>query len=92
MIEKHILQLLKVIIENNQFLFIFKSLFKNKDNELWICKPVSLNQGKGIYLVRNPDTLKQKLESADDGQQKKFGGTKPIGRVIQKFEIHKVLK
>ena len=57
-----------------------------KNDELWICKPVSLNQGKGIYLVRNPETLRQKLDAFDDGQQqKKFGGNKPIGRVIQKY-------
>ncbi len=57
-----------------------------KNDELWICKPVSLNQGKGIYLVRSPDQLRQKLADQDDGQQmKKFGGNKPTGRIIQKY-------
>ena len=56
-----------------------------KNDELWICKPVSLNQGKGIYLVRNPEVLKQKLELTEDGQQRRFGVNKPLGRIIQKY-------
>jgi hypothetical protein len=54
------------------------------DNELWICKPVSLNQGKGIYLIRNPEMLRQKLEMSEDGQHKRYGFSRPIGRIIQK--------
>jgi hypothetical protein len=54
-----------------------------QDDELWICKPVSLNQGKGIYLIRNPETLKQKLNLNEDGQPSKVN-SKPIGRIIQK--------
>lgn len=49
-----------------------------------------MNQGKGIYLVRDPDQLKQKLELNDDGQMKKFGVSKPLGRIIQKY-IHNPL-
>lgn len=49
---------------------------------------MSLNQGKGIYLVRSPEMLKQKLELAEDGQRK-TGNGKPIGRIIQKFEKNK---
>ena len=55
---------------------------------------MSLNQGKGIYLVRSPEMLKQKLDLADDGQRK-TGNGKPIGRIIQKsarpkkFKFHK---
>ena len=60
------------------------------EDELWICKPVSLNQGKGIYLVRSPEALKQKLELTEDGQQRRFGITKPLGRIIQKY-IHNPL-
>ncbi|CAF0708512.1 unnamed protein product [Brachionus calyciflorus] len=56
-----------------------------KNEELWICKPVSMNQGKGIYLVRDPEMLRQKLELTEDGQQKRFGITKPLGRIIQKY-------
>ena len=56
----------------------------NLADELWICKPVSLNQGKGIYLVRSPEILRQKLELNDDGQQRRFGIRKPHGRIIQK--------
>lgn len=56
-----------------------------KKDELWICKPVSMNQGKGIYLVRSPEMLKQRLDAAEDGQQKKFGGNKLTQRIIQKY-------
>ncbi len=58
---------------------------------MWICKPTSLNQGKGIYLVREPEVLKQKLELIDEGQNKKFGLNKPINRIIQKYKIQFVL-
>ena len=61
-----------------------------KEDELWICKPVSLNQGKGIYLVRSPEALRQKLELTEDGQQRRFGIAKPLGRIIQKY-IHNPL-
>jgi len=54
-----------------------------QDDELWICKPVSLNQGKGIYLVRSPEMLKQKIDSA--------GTNKPLGRIIQKYITNPLL-
>ena len=44
---------------------------------------MSLNQGKGIYLVRNPEMLKQKLDSA--------GTNKPLGRIIQKYITNPLL-
>ena len=46
---------------------------------------MSLNQGKGIYLVRNPDMLRQKLELTEEGQQRRLGVNKPLGRIIQKY-------
>ena len=62
-----------------------------KPDELWICKPVSMNQGKGIYLVRDPEVLKQKLELNEEGGQRRYGVSKPIGRIIQKYITNPLL-
>jgi hypothetical protein len=50
-----------------------------------------MNQGKGIYLVRDPEALKQKLEQTEDGQQRRFGVNKPLGRIIQKYIANPLL-
>jgi hypothetical protein len=51
---------------------------------MWICKPISMNQGKGIYLVRDPEVLRQKIEQSDDGSGTKFGIKKAVHRIIQR--------
>jgi tubulin--tyrosine ligase like protein 10 len=69
---------------NGSFLFLLanfklsKSFLGYLDDEIWICKPVSLNQGRGIYLVRDPEMLRKKLEQNQNI-------SKPIGRIIQKY-------
>eukprot|EP00731_Ephydatia_muelleri_P015289 Em0008g1009a len=44
------------------------------EGDIWICKPTGLNQGKGIYLIRDLKDLAAKEESAH-----------AVQRVIQKY-------
>lgn len=49
---------------------------------MWICKPIGMNQGKGIFLVREIDSLKINLEKRDEQAQQQTTGLPP--RIIQK--------
>jgi phosphoribosylamine-glycine ligase len=52
--------------------------------DVWICKPSGLNQGKGIYLVREIDELKEKFNEIDSDKKKQVS-FKPMKRIIQRF-------
>ena len=53
------------------------------DGDIWICKPTGRNQGKGIYLVRDKDEIKQLCETHDNNQ-KPGKPLKPMNRIIQR--------
>lgn len=59
-------------------------LFLAKD--IWICKPTGMNQGKGIYLVRDLDEFKVTLQERDEKmQQSRRPPRANMGRIIQRY-------
>ncbi|CAF4137037.1 unnamed protein product [Rotaria sordida] len=70
-----------------------RDIFLNihKPGDVWICKPSGLNQGKGIYLVRNIDELKDKFSQIDALDKKKQISIKPMKRIIQRYIINPLL-
>ncbi|OAF68983.1 Tubulin--tyrosine ligase-like protein 10 [Intoshia linei] len=65
--------------------YYFFRLYRNYlENEIWICKPTCLNQGKGIYLIRSPNRANQVIAEIDNKYLKKphkIG----IGRIMQRY-------
>ncbi|XP_072040892.1 LOW QUALITY PROTEIN: uncharacterized protein [Amphiura filiformis] len=54
-----------------------------KEGEIWICKPNGMNQGKGIYLVRDLTELRRKYEAKETARK-----TRPSvhgSRLIQRY-------
>ncbi len=91
LIERHTFQKSNVNNKNfDRFVEILKWYFRKCliAGELWICKPISMNQGKGIYLVRDPEVLRQKIELLDDGSGTKFGIKKAVHRIIQRYNFN----
>jgi phosphoribosylamine-glycine ligase len=64
----------------NLFFFSTNNLFILA-GDVWICKPSGLNQGKGIYLVRDIEGLKSKFAEIDAMDKKKQISIKPMKRV-----------
>ena len=58
-----------------------------KEGEIWICKPTGMNQGKGIYLVRDLESLNKNLQERDEKQKMH---KRTMGRIIQRY-IHNPL-
>ena len=54
-----------------------------EDGDIWICKPTGRNQGKGIYLVRDKEEIRQLCETHDNNQ-KPGKQLKPLNRIIQR--------
>eukprot|EP00795_Rhopilema_esculentum_P007069 gene7069-12708_t len=67
-------------IENRFDYEKFTSVFK--DGETWICKPSGMNQGKGIFLVRNPKELRDVIEDKDSEKRRSQRSTRIISRYI----------
>ncbi|CAF3955853.1 unnamed protein product, partial [Rotaria sp. Silwood1] len=63
----------------------------HKPGDVWICKPNGLNQGKGIYLVRDIDELKEKFSEIDALDKKKQISIKPMKRIIQRYIMNPLL-
>jgi len=54
---------------------------------VWICKPTGRNQGKGIYLVRNIDEVKQIVQVHNNWNDQCALRGKPkqsLNRIIQR--------
>ncbi|XP_048581079.1 uncharacterized protein LOC5512073 isoform X2 [Nematostella vectensis] len=66
-----------------------------QEGEIWICKPIGQNQGKGIYIVNSSAQLREKLKL--NGQQQNTDGRRishvrpPQGRVIQRYITNPLL-
>ena len=58
-----------------------------KPGEMWICKPSCLNQGKGIFLVRD---LKELNKYLIEREEKQKAHKRTIGRIVQRY-IHNPL-
>jgi phosphoribosylamine-glycine ligase len=54
------------------------------EGDIWICKPVGMNQGKGIYLVRNLEEFKKSLDEREDKLKQKTG-SRHMDRIIQRL-------
>ncbi|KAK2161579.1 hypothetical protein LSH36_114g02014 [Paralvinella palmiformis] len=56
-----------------------------QDGETWICKPAGMNQGRGIYLVREIEEFKKILDERDDKIKK---SKRPgVERIVQRYEV-----
>ncbi|CAL1540043.1 unnamed protein product [Lymnaea stagnalis] len=62
-------------------------LSEYKEGETWICKPTSLNQGKGIFLLRSREEINQLLTE----REAKSSWTRQVQmRIVQRY-IHNPL-
>ncbi|XP_035758038.1 inactive polyglycylase TTLL10 [Egretta garzetta] len=65
-----------------------------KEEEIWICKPSCSNQGRGIFLLKNPaavNTLQDKLHSTGEHlRSKRVPYKAPQARIVQRY-IHQPL-
>ncbi|XP_061691902.1 protein polyglycylase TTLL10 isoform X2 [Syngnathoides biaculeatus] len=55
--------------EEREAFFALQGGANNNSSQMWICKPTGLNQGRGIFLLRNLEdigTFKLKLQRLDD--------------------------
>lgn len=57
-------------------------LNRSTGEELWICKPTSANQGKGIFLVRD---FQQVLARLEQDQMSCRPASKPVARIVQRY-------
>lgn len=63
-----------VIIEGSNIIYVALFLLegvKNAESCMWICKPTGLNQGRGIFLLKNQQEVVEfrlKLQSLEDNR------------------------
>ncbi|CAF1680194.1 unnamed protein product, partial [Adineta ricciae] len=63
----------------------------HKPGDVWICKPSGLNQGKGIYLVRDMESFKARFAELDAMDKKKQMSVKPMKRIVQRYIMNPLL-
>ncbi|XP_073459171.1 inactive polyglycylase TTLL10 [Aquarana catesbeiana] len=60
-----------------------------EDDQTWICKPTGLNQGRGIYLLKNQeqvDTLQSQIQTMmENSMAKKIPAKCPQARIVQRY-------
>lgn len=63
-----------------------------KDNEIWICKPIGMNQGKGIFLIRSREAINQLLEEREQKKQLPQKPGRPLmNRIVQRYITNPLL-
>ncbi|XP_031554461.1 probable beta-tubulin polyglutamylase [Actinia tenebrosa] len=68
-----------------------------KEGEVWICKPIGQNQGKGIYMINSSAQLRDKLHLNDQYQNTNSNGRRSSqvrpspGRIIQRYIMNPLL-
>ncbi|XP_036447385.1 protein polyglycylase TTLL10 isoform X2 [Colossoma macropomum] len=59
------------------------------EGNMWICKPTGLNQGRGIFLLRNLEDImafRAKIENKADGlTNRKFPFRMPQAQIVQRY-------
>ncbi|ELT95483.1 hypothetical protein CAPTEDRAFT_220981 [Capitella teleta] len=56
----------------------------HKPGEIWICKPTGMNQGKGIYLIRDIEAFQRHLEERDE-RSKRTKRPPAMERIVQRY-------
>ncbi len=54
------------------------------EGEIWICKPTGLNQGKGIYLVRDLEEFQKQQQEKEEKKPNKKPHRQQMGRIVQR--------
>ncbi|KAK7469563.1 hypothetical protein BaRGS_00036411, partial [Batillaria attramentaria] len=63
-----------------------------KDGEIWICKPVGMNQGKGIFLLRSREEIENLLAERDARRETNKHSTRPpMTRIVQRYITNPLL-
>ncbi|XP_077965646.1 uncharacterized protein LOC120333790 isoform X2 [Styela clava] len=67
-----------------------------KDGEIWISKPTGLNQGKGIYLIRDREDISKFQEKMADIEEevqttRKLPFKVPMARIVQRYITNPLL-
>ncbi|XP_060913200.1 protein polyglycylase TTLL10 [Labrus mixtus] len=61
----------------------------NNRNQMWICKPTGMNQGRGIFLMKSPEDVsafRLKLEQAEGRQaSRRTQHRQPQARIVQHY-------
>lgn len=58
----------------------------NAESHMWICKPTGLNQGRGIFLIMNPeDVAAFRLKLQHTEEHKKMHHRQPQARIVQQW-------
>ncbi|XP_030623588.1 protein polyglycylase TTLL10 [Chanos chanos] len=74
--------------ERNSFFAQYEGVCDNKNN-VWICKPTGLNQGRGIFLLQTPEditALKERLHNTTGSQTSKTSPFRvPQARIVQQY-------
>ncbi|XP_076472370.1 protein polyglycylase TTLL10-like isoform X2 [Babylonia areolata] len=69
---------------------VFLNLYK--DGETWICKPIGLNQGKGIFLLRTREEIDQILAEREAKKESYRLATRPpTMRLVQRYITNPLL-
>ncbi|CAF1093195.1 unnamed protein product [Adineta steineri] len=63
----------------------------HKPGDIWICKPSGLNQGKGIYIVKDINQLKEKFNQEDLFEKPKTFSIKQIKTIVQRYIMNPLL-
>lgn len=57
-----------------------------KEGEMWICKPVGMNQGKGIFILRSREEIDNLLAERDAKRETSKHSTRPpMMRIVQRY-------
>ncbi|XP_068588958.1 protein polyglycylase TTLL10 isoform X2 [Cebidichthys violaceus] len=75
--------------EEREAFFAQQEGVSNNENQMWICKPTGLNQGRGIFLMKSQEDVaafRLKLQHTEGSQaNKKMHQRQPQARIVQHY-------
>ncbi|KAM6981911.1 protein polyglycylase TTLL10 [Tautogolabrus adspersus] len=75
--------------EEREAFFAQQEGVSNNRNQMWICKPTGMNQGRGIFLLKSPEdvsTFRLKLEQGEGRQaSRRTQHRQPQARIVQHY-------